>query len=182
MSAPASRAETREEGPFRVLLVCTANHCRSPLAEAMLRRRVEERGLASKVVVESAALRQVKIGCGPSRKMVEVARRRGLELTGLATWASPDRIAAADLVICMDHEQAEEIAREFAMPDEARLGRISDDGRVRLLLEFAMQCGRDEVPDPQGLDDFAHERAADLIEQGVEGLAEALADRCVRRD
>lgn len=164
-----------------MLLVCTANHCRSPLAEAMLRRRFEARGIASEIVVESAALRQVKVGCAPSSTMAAVARRRGLMLSGLATWASPERIAAADLVVCMDHQQAEEITRDLAILEGDRDDRSCRGPRVALLLSFAPECGRDEVPDPHGLDAFAHERVADLIEQGTEGLADAIAEGRERR-
>lgn len=163
-----------------MLLVCTANHCRSPLAEAMLRRAIHDRGLGSKVAVESAALRQMKVGLPPSPLMIETAARRGLELVGRATWASPDRVGSAHLVVCMDHEQAEELARDAAIGVESDPSRSGAD-RIRLLLEFAPECGRDEVPDPHGRDLFTHEQVADLIERGVEGLADALANRFASR-
>ncbi len=67
----------------------------------------------------------------------------------------------------MDHEQAEELARDLSLSGNAVSSR-SNAERIRLLLEFAPECGRDEVPDP-------HELVADLIERGVEGLADALA-------
>ncbi|MGA1467090.1 MAG: low molecular weight phosphotyrosine protein phosphatase [Phycisphaerales bacterium] len=157
-----------------MLLVCTANHCRSPLAEVMLRRAIDRRGLESKVTVESAALRQLKVGEPPSSAMIAVASRRGLELAGRATWASPERVAAADLVVCMDHDQAQELARDVALAPASDPSRSASD-RIRLLLEFAPDCGREEVPDPYGRDAFAHEQVADLIERGAEGLAEAIA-------
>ena len=144
-------------------------------------RRLEALGVASEVVVESAALRQVKIGSSPSAAMAAVAAGRGLDLSGKATWASPERIAAADLVVCMDHEQAEEIARDRDLAEGPGRDGSLDDRRVRLLLEFAPDCGRDEVPDPHGLDAFMHERVADLIEQGSDGLAAAIAEMLERR-
>ena len=146
-----------------------------------MRRRLEALGVASEVVVESAALRQVKIGSSPSAEMAAVAAGRGLDLSGKATWASPERIAAADLIVCMDHDQADEIARDRDLAEgDGRAGSL-DDRRVRLLLEFAPDCGREEVPDPHGLDPFMHERVADLIEQGSEGLAAAIAEMLERR-
>lgn len=104
--------------------------------------------------------------------MLAAAQRRGLALAGRATWASPARIAAADLVVCMDHHHAEEIRRDLGLGDRAVAAAAID--RVRLLLEYAPDCGRDEVPDPHGLDADAHERVAELIEQGVDGLARAI--------
>jgi len=155
-------------GVRRVLLVCTANHVRSPFAAAVLRVRLEESGLADRVLVDSAALRNVMVGSPPSPTMVAVARRRGIEVAGRATWASPERLAAADLVVCMDHAHAD------MLREDLRLAAV--DPPVRLLLEFAPGCGREEVPDPHGLDDAAHEAVADLIERGIEGLVAAIAD------
>ena len=40
---------------FRVLMVCTANHCRSPMAEKMFAHEVSERGLAGVVRVTKLA-------------------------------------------------------------------------------------------------------------------------------
>lgn len=74
----------------------------------------------------------------------------------------------------MDHEQAAELMHDSSLEGESyRSG--STPQRFRLLLEYAPECGREEVPDPHGLDQSAHERVADLIEQAVEGLADALA-------
>lgn len=154
-------------GLRRVLLVCTANHVRSPLAEAMLRARLNESGLADRVRVDSAALRNVLVGHPPSARMAAVARRRGIEVAGRAKFASAEVLAASDLVVCMDHRHAETLREE---------GRLVGGGApVRLLLEFAPECGREEVPDPHGLDDAAHEAVADLIERGIEGLVAAIA-------
>lgn len=160
----------RPELPSRirqVLVVCTANHCRSPLAAAMLRTRLEERGLTDRISVESAAVRNVMVGRPPSSRMIEVARRRGIEVAGQAKFASAEILAASDLVVCMDHEQMEMLL------EESRL--VGGGPPVRLLLEFAPECEREEVPDPQGLDEGAFEAVADLIGRGVGGLVAVLA-------
>jgi protein-tyrosine phosphatase len=39
-----------------ILIVCTANICRSPMAAALLRKRIAERGLADQVTVQSAGV------------------------------------------------------------------------------------------------------------------------------
>ena len=41
---------------FRLLVVCTANQCRSPMAEAVLRSRLERAGLARAVLADQRAL------------------------------------------------------------------------------------------------------------------------------
>jgi len=158
---------------LRVLVVCTANHCRSPLAAALLAKRTSERGIADHVVIDSAALRPVRLGQPPSRRVIEVGRRRGAVVGGVATLATPERLASSDVIVCMDEDHREEIERDLALA--ARPG--APGPLVRLLLSFAPELGRLEVPDPHGRDLAAHERVAELIERGVEGLAAWLAER-----
>ncbi len=45
---------------YSVLMVCTANICRSPMAEGMFRQLVRKEGLAKKVKVDSAGTRAMK--------------------------------------------------------------------------------------------------------------------------
>jgi len=130
-------------------------------------------GIAEGVDVDSAALRPVRLGQPPSRKVVEVGRRRGATVEGVATLATPERLAAADLVVCMDEEHREEIERDLSLVGRPR----ADAPTVRLLLSFAPEVGRLEVPDPQGRDLASHERVAEVIERGVEGLAAWIAAR-----
>src|SRR5690606_2490155 len=47
--------------PFRILVVCTGNICRSPMAEIVLRDRLDAAGLAD-VVVDSAAVTSGEVG------------------------------------------------------------------------------------------------------------------------
>jgi protein-tyrosine phosphatase len=150
--------------PYHVLLLCTANHCRSPLAAALLRRGVREAGLEERVSIASAAITDAMEGCDPSATVVEIGRRRGVEVAGAARRVSPEMLAAADLVVCMDEGQVEAVEED-----------PSTMGRVRLLLSFAPALGRREVPDPHGLGEPAHEAVADLIEVGISGLLGHLA-------
>jgi len=64
----------------RVLLVCTGNICRSPLAEALLKRAIEQRGLEG-VEVESAGTGAWD-GAPASEGAYLVGLERGLDLSG----------------------------------------------------------------------------------------------------
>ncbi len=66
--------------PFRVLFVCLGNICRSPLAEAALRREVAAAGLD--IIVDSAGTGDWHIGHAPDKRAQAVARTNGVDISG----------------------------------------------------------------------------------------------------
>ena len=63
----------------KVLMVCLGNICRSPLAEALLRSKVDP----DKVYVDSAGLDSYHVGEPPCKTSQEIAREHGLDISGL---------------------------------------------------------------------------------------------------
>ena len=68
---------------IRVLMVCLGNICRSPTAEAMLRRKVREAGLDDRVEVDSAGTADYHVGSPPDRRAIAHGERRGLKMKAL---------------------------------------------------------------------------------------------------
>jgi protein-tyrosine phosphatase len=90
--------EDRESAP-RVLVVCTANRCRSPLAAALLRASLVTRGLFAEV--DTAGLGEP--GFPATDPTTAVAARRDLDLGDHRSQPlAPDLIAPADLVLAME--------------------------------------------------------------------------------
>lgn len=104
MPLPSSPpVETLVDGPFRVLVVCTGNVCRSPLAAAVLRKHLEPCG--TDVVVASAGLQALEgrpidppVAAEAARLGVDVAGHRGRPFVAAEA-------AAADLVIVATRRQ-----------------------------------------------------------------------------
>ncbi|MDQ3879210.1 MAG: hypothetical protein M3290_12805 [Actinomycetota bacterium] len=93
----------------RVLFVCTGNLCRSPMAEAMLRHAVEERGCRD--VEASSAGTWAAEGYGATTDAADVLGEKGIDLT--AHVSRPLRSAdlqGSDLVVAMTSVHAREIA------------------------------------------------------------------------
>jgi protein-tyrosine-phosphatase len=119
----------------RILLLCTANQCRSPMAEGLLRRFLADRGVAA--VIGSAGLYE---GGAPATDQAQAAlARRGIDLSAHRSrcmrWAEVD-VTGADLVIGMErrHVQAAaalgaEQSRCFTLPELARLAVASEPRR-----------------------------------------------------
>ncbi len=153
--------------PIRVLFVCLGNICRSPLAEAVFRHLVEERGWAERFEIDSAGTSGWHRGAPPDARSAEVARRRGIELAG-----GSRKVVAADLrrfhyVIAMDAENHDAL-REL----QASSGGTA---QVRRLREFEPRADSLDVPDPYYGGTRGFEDVHDIVERGCAGLLEHIA-------
>ena len=135
---------------MRVCFVCMGNICRSPTAEAVMRHRLAEAGLADAVEVESAGTGSWHVGDPPDARAAAEARARGIAMEGAARQFRARDFDRFDLVLAMDHENARHLRR--IAPDERAAAK------VRLLREFdpASDGGDLAVPDPYygGADGF----------------------------
>ena len=153
--------------PHRILFVCLGNICRSPTAEAVLRERAAERGIA--VSTESAATHRFNLGRPPDARARRAAEARGYDF-GSKTARVVERqdFDRFDLLLAMDRENLAHLKR-------MRPALAAD--RVRLLMEFAPGVATGEVPDPYGGGRADFERVLDLIEGAVDGLLDSLQQR-----
>ncbi len=146
-----------------VLVVCTGNICRSPMAEALLRARLDRDEERCDWHVSSAGTRGLG-GRPASPYAVAEMEERGLSIRGhRARRVSAKLMEAADLVLVMTRHQAEALSGAF--PDEA--------GKVHLLSEM---IGRDyDISDPYGGTRLEYAYIAEELEQ----LIDAGYDRIV---
>jgi protein-tyrosine phosphatase len=181
--------------PFRVLLVCTANLCRSPMAEYLLRARSESAGL--RWTVESAGV-QAEPGLAIHPLANRALKERGLDPVGFRSrQLDPGQIAAADLVLTATSQHrravvtmdADALPRTFLLLQFARLlelGQI-DDGQAEgvgpRLLRMARTAqgrtqpaspGHDELSDPVGRPLRAFRQCADLIDLALDQVVRPL--------
>jgi len=147
---------------MRILFVCTGNICRSPTAEAVMRKLVEDAGLAGEFVIDSAGTGTWHVGEAPQPLAVIVAAKHGYVLEGVARRVEPGDISAYDLIVALDRTHLRQL-RDMSLDLESRL-------KVRLLLDGA------DVPDPYGRSEAEFEASFEVIERGCrELLAELTA-------
>ena len=95
----------------RILVVCTGNVCRSPMAEAFLRAALVRRlgGEAPKVASAGTAGWE---GSGATNEAIAAAGERGLDIARhRARELRSDLIDQADLVVCMTAEHRKAVVR-----------------------------------------------------------------------
>lgn len=197
MSAPAGTS--REAHPYHVaieiLIVCTGNTCRSPMAAALLGRRLDEAGV--KAAVSSVGL--LFDGRPATDHGQSVMAARGIDTSGhRSRKLRPELVEGADLVVGMARQHVREavalaglpvMGRVFTLKEIVRRGeqhggrepgeplgdwlaRIAPGRRPADLLGEAES---DDVADPIGGPRRGYERAAAELDDLTTRLARLLA-------
>lgn len=158
--------------PLRVLLVCTGNTCRSPLAAALLRRQAAARGLS--LEVWSAGTGALP-GAAATPEAVQVAGEAGLSLAGhRATALTEGMVRAADLVLTMTRAQRRQVVD---------LAPAAAD-KVLTIKEFAFRDAKEwgDVADPLGGGLEAYRESLADLARAVEAVVARLAEAAGRGD
>jgi len=148
--------------PHRLLFVCTANICRSPMAEALALLCAEERGWA--IEARSCGV-EALTGLPAAPNSIRVIDEVGGDLSRhLAQPMSEELALWADRVLVMEIRHATMIRERFPAADD----------KIQLLGHFG---GVMEVADPYGSWVFTYRRSRDLIRRCVDGLLDTMPAR-----
>ena len=146
----------------KVLFVCHGNICRSPMAEAVFRHMLEERGLGERFAVDSAAVSAEEIGNPVYPEANRTLVAHGLPASNHHAWQlTRADYGRYDFFIGMDQENIYCMRQIFGGDSQHKVG---------LLLAYAEHPR--EVEDPWYTGRF--DRVFDLITQGCQALLEAL--------
>jgi protein-tyrosine phosphatase len=150
-----------------ILFVCTANICRSPMAEGVARKRLAMKRPDNDFEIDSAGTQAVMAGRPPFPAAMEAAKARGYDLTSIISrQVRGDDFDRFDLILGMDRGH---LAGLRAMaPTRCK-------HKIELFLDYGDEYHGREVPDPYGGDAKGYELALDMIEDGCRGLVELLA-------
>ncbi|MFH1625369.1 MAG: low molecular weight protein arginine phosphatase [Pseudomonadota bacterium] len=146
-----------------ILFVCTANICRSPFAEEVLRMHLLERRVEG-IKVHSAGVIAVP-GLRPPAEAIEVASELGVDMSHHTSRPlSVEMIEQADLILVMNlfHK-----ARILALDPES-------GGKLRLLGSYSTFHGNleeeMEIPDPYRLSPFHYRSSFNIIRDCVQNF------------
>ena len=147
---------------IQVLFVCLGNICRSPMAEAVFRKVVDDAGLAGQIDVDSAGTADWHEGDPADPRTLAVLRQHGIDYDGRGRQVQPADLRRVDYVVAMDASNLADLRRL------ERSGAL--DGKLHRLLDFAPPGSPRDVPDPYYDGRFEH--VYGLVDAGCRGLLE----------
>jgi protein-tyrosine phosphatase len=170
---------------FRILAVCTANICRSPMMEILLSRRLDP----NLYEVSSAGVQGWSAAPVDSMVVLEL-ERLGASADGFASRPlTAHMVEDADLVLTATRDHRAYVLdrypgalrrtftlREFAQLVENMVGMTSPEHLVELAYQHRSEAGSDiDLPDPFRRPPDVHRLVADQVAHGVSVIAERLS-------
>jgi protein-tyrosine phosphatase len=151
----------------RVLFVCSGNICRSPAAEAIFSKIVNDNGYVDSFEIDSAGIGGWYAGEPADIRMRKHARKRNYNLTSIARKFDPRTdFDQFDFIIGMDDENISDLRRM------ARNGE--DKGKIFRMTDFRKMFNYHSVPDPYYGGEDGFELVLDLLEDAGLGLFQKL--------
>jgi protein-tyrosine-phosphatase len=150
---------------MKILIVCTGNLCRSPMAEGVLRQRLAGQRAVPVVTVHSAGTHGLD-GEPAAPHAIQAAAERGIDITGhRARSLDREMVAGADLILVMEPFHREIVLRALA---------AGEQDKVRLLAHFDATTDADSIEDPYHQPLKVYRDCIGQIARCVEGVVRSL--------
>lgn len=147
---------------YKVLFVCLGNICRSPAAEGIFKKMVEENNLSNRIIADSAGTSGFHNGELPDPRMRSHGARRGYKFNSLSRKFMISDFDDFDIILAMDDNNYLNILNMAT--------DIESENKVFRMADFLSNHLNDHIPDPyySGADGF--ELVLDLLEDGCASL------------
>ena len=151
-----------------VLFICLGNICRSPTAEGVFRKLVQDAGLDVKINIDSAGTSQYHIGVAPDARATAYAAERGYDLAQLrARQVSRNDFYKFEYILAMD---------ELNLLDLQLLQPEDSSAIISLILDYKSDTigSETQVPDPYFGGEQGFNHVLNLLEDASENLLSQL--------
>ncbi len=152
---------------MKILMVCLGNICRSPLADGLLKAKIEARQLTD--IVDSAGTSSFHAGEKPDARMIATANSYGVSLSHLrARGFETKDFDLFDRIFVMDQSNLQNVLK---------LSRTeADRNKVDLLLNLSHPGKNLEVPDPYYGGDEGFHAVYKMVDEATDVLIKQLEE------
>ncbi|MGZ8160362.1 MAG: low molecular weight protein-tyrosine-phosphatase [Methylobacter sp.] len=153
---------------IKVLFVCMGNICRSPTAEGVFTKLVQDHNLETHFAIDSAGTHAYHVGNEPDLRSQAAARERGIDLSNLrARQVIHGDFEDFDYVLAMDDENYSILVN--ACPEHHK-------PKIKYFLDYAPHLNERQVPDPYYGGQYGFERVLDMVEEASAGFLKTLRE------
>jgi protein-tyrosine phosphatase len=150
---------------MKVLMVCLGNICRSPLAEGILKSKVD----ATNIYVDSAGTAGYHVGNAPDPRSIKVAHEHGIDISSqVCRKFTVSDFDTFDLIYAMDKSNYGNIIH---------LARRKEDAEKVKLLLSELNTEHIEVPDPYYDAEDGFEQVFQMIDKACNIIAARLESK-----
>ncbi|MFD1614276.1 low molecular weight protein-tyrosine-phosphatase [Gelatiniphilus marinus] len=147
----------------KILMVCLGNICRSPLAEGIMRSKLNNNSF----LVDSAGTANYHLGKSPDKRSIAVAKKYGLNISHLkGRQFSISDFDAFDVIYVMDESNFKNVM-DLARNDE-------DIAKVKFILNEVYPNQNYSVPDPYYGGDQGFENVYKMLDEACDNIAKSL--------
>lgn len=149
-----------------VLFVCLGNICRSPSAQGILEKKLQESGLGDGFFVDSCGTANFNVGKSPDPRAIAASERAGYDISRqIARQIEKADYEKYRYIIAMDRTNLLNV-QSWAPPNF--------EGEIKLMLDYCKHRGSSQIPDPYYAEADHFDGVISLLEQGVDGLVRHL--------
>lgn len=141
----------------RILMVCLGNICRSPLAEGILKSKLNP----DKFTIDSAGTGHWHVGDAPDPRSIKIAKKYGIDISNQKgrQFSSKD-FNDFDIIYVMDNENKKNVLA-LAPSEESKK-------KVKLILNELFENENMDVPDPYYGEELEFEHVFKLLDEASE--------------
>jgi len=145
---------------IQVLFLCLGNICRSPMAEAVFRHHVKEKGLQDKFMIDSAGTASWHEGKLPHEGTRAILEQYNISYAGMnARQVKQSDGKTFDYIVSMDDQNIKDLKQLLKGNYESKLVKLTD---------FLTDNKEENVPDPYYTGDFDY--TYELVNEGTKNL------------